>query len=149
MSGARTSYLIRGCRIWDLHEVSEIEKASFPDPYDKPTFLRLLLWEPRGFLVAEDKETILGYVIASSGHGSGLIASIAVSPNHKRIGIGSTLMRAALDYLVRKVTEVNLQVSVRNTAAIDLYVKFSFRETGRVQEYYPNGDDALVMTRQI
>jgi ribosomal-protein-alanine N-acetyltransferase len=149
MSDARANYAIRGCRISDLHQVAEIEKVSFPDPYDKATFLRFLVWERKGFLVAEDQGTILGYVIASSGHGSGLIASIAVSPNYKQKGIGSTLMRAALDYLIGKVREVKLQVSVRNTAAIGLYIKFSFREAGRLQGYYPNGDDALLMTRQF
>ena len=149
LNGARINYTIRGCRISDLHEVAEIEKVSFPDPYDKATFLRFLVWENEGFLVAEDQGRILGYVIASSGQGSGLIASIAVSPNYKRMGIGSTLMRAALDYLIGKVREVKLQVSVTNTAAIDLYIKFFFRETGRIQRYYPNGDDALLMTRQF
>jgi ribosomal protein S18 acetylase RimI-like enzyme len=58
-------------------------------------------------------------------------------------------MRAALDYLIGKVREVKLQVSVRNTAAIGLYIKLSFREAGRLQGYYPNGDDALLMTRQF
>ena len=149
LNGAHTNYAIRGCRISDLQAVAKIEKVSFPDPYDKATFLRFLVWENEGFLVAEDQGRIVGYVIASSGHGSGLIASIAVSPNYTRMGIGSTLMRAALGYLIGKVREVKLQVSVTNTSALDLYVKFSFRETGRIPRYYPNGDDAVLMMRQF
>jgi ribosomal-protein-alanine N-acetyltransferase len=150
IAGGRMNYTIRECRLSDLHEVSEIENVSFPDPYDKATFLRFLVWEHRGFLVAEGEGRILGYVIALTGHGFGLISSIAVSPTYKRMGIGSRLMRAALDFLVGKVPKVTLQVSVKNAAAIDLYVKkFSFRETARIAGYYPNGDDAILMTMQF
>ena len=126
--------------------VLQIEKISFPDPYDRDTFSYFLRSEPGGFLVVHDGDgTILGYVIASSRYGYGLVMSIAVLPDQKRRGIGSMLMQAALNYLRSKVRQVYLQVSTTNAEAIAFYRKFSFHETGRISKYYPNGDDAVVM----
>jgi ribosomal-protein-alanine N-acetyltransferase len=142
---------IRRSRFSDLGEILKIEKASFPDPYDRPTFLHLLLSEPGGFLVAEEKGAIVGYVVTTTGSGRGLIVSIAVSADHKRRGIGAKLLQEALDYLVdRRIEQVELQVRVTNTAAIQMYEKkFSFHISHRIRRYYQNGEDALVMVRRF
>jgi [ribosomal protein S18]-alanine N-acetyltransferase len=142
---------IRRSRFSDLDEILKIEETSFPDPYDRPTFLHLLLSEPGGFLVAEEKGIILGYVVATTGEGRGLIVSIAVSYDHKRRGIGAKLLHEALAYLVdRRVEQVELQVGATNTAAIQMYEKkFYFHFSHRIRRYYHNGEDALVMVRQL
>ncbi len=124
----------------------EIENASFPDPYDRLTFSHIVQSEPDGLLVSEADGAVVGYVIASAEGGTGLIISIAVSKTRRGRGVGSMLMRAALDYLSGKVKRVDLQVSLKNKEAIDLYRKFSFQERRRIPGYYSNGDDALAMT---
>lgn len=140
-------YSIRPCRDGDLSRIVEIEKAAFPDPYDRSIFTQLLRAEPGGFLVAEGGGKVLGYVTAVSRGGDATIYSIAVSNDRRRSGIGRGLMNAELSYLSRKAESVYLQVSVNNPAAIALYKEFSFVELGRIRRYYPNGDDALVMRR--
>lgn len=45
---------------------------------------------------------------------------------------------------------MHLLVAAGNEAAIGLYRKHSFVETGRVvKKYYPNGDDAVEMAREL
>jgi ribosomal-protein-alanine N-acetyltransferase len=138
------SLLLRTCTERDLDAVLKIEAESFPDPYDLETFSQLLRYEPDGFLVAEGKDGILGYAASSARYG--LIFSLAVSADHRRSGIGRKLMNGVLDYLRGRADSVLLQVRVSNTAAIQLYRKFGFREEGRVQRYYPDGEDALAMS---
>lgn len=138
-------FSIRRCKLGDLTWIVEIEKAAFPDPYDRSTFLQLLELEPDGFLVAEGQGRLLGYVAAVARGGEAMIYSIAVAPEYRRTGVGRELMRTELGCLSKKANSVDLQVSVKNNAAIALYKQFYFVEVGRIRGYYRNGDDAIVM----
>lgn len=143
-------FTIRPCRPEDLDHILVLEKESFPsDAFDRETFSWILSVEPGGFLVAESGERLLGYVAAVSRSGEGAIYSIAVRPGSRRKGVGIALMRAALDYLSTKVRRVYLQVSVNNGPAIALYEGLSFSKVGRLRRYYPNGDDAFLMSAEI
>ena len=144
---AEPSYRIRRCTDGDLDDVLRIENESFSDPYDRDIFSQLLRSEPEGFLVTEGEGDVLGYVASSARYG--LIFSLAVSAAHRRKGIGWMMMDAALRYLRGRTPRVTLQVRVGNAAAIDLYRRFSFREEGTVRRYYPDGEDALVMTLNL
>ncbi len=143
---SRPSYRIRECVEKDLVDVLKIENESFTDPYDMEIFSQLLRSEPEGFLVA-DGGGILGYVAASARYG--LILSLAISPSHRRKGIGAALLDSVLRYLRGRTSRVTLQVRVGNSAAIALYRRFSFREEGRLRRYYPDGEDALVMSSDL
>jgi ribosomal-protein-alanine N-acetyltransferase len=106
----------------------------------------LLDQEPGGFLVAEYGDDLVGYVAAACRSGEGIIWSIAVSEKSRGRGIGRSLMESELVYLSEKVSRINLQVSVKNSAAISLYTSLSFKEIGRIKRYYSNGDDAFIMS---
>jgi ribosomal-protein-alanine N-acetyltransferase len=139
---------IRAFRNEDLNQVMAIEEASFPDPYSEPFFWWLKLQVGERFIVAE-KGKIVGYAISEIHRGRGHIISMAVSPDCRRAGIGSTLLRESIARLELKVREIYLEVRSGNEAAIKLYEKFSFRRTSEVRKrYYPDGEDALVMARQ-
>jgi len=145
-----TNLVLRACRYEDLDKVLAIERASYPDsPYARTDFDIFLLVAKKGFLVACQGDSLLGYVIATEKGGSGLIQSVAVSPESRRKHVGRALMTAALDYLAKSERAV-LQVDPSNESAISLYHKLSFRETGsRIRGYYPNGNDAIEMVREL
>lgn len=145
---SRGSVIIRQCRPGDLDQVLGIERAAFPDPYDRFTFAQLLELDPRGFLVAE-REELLGYVAGVADKEEAMIYSIAVAEGNRRTGIGERLLSAELNYFSEKARRVYLQVSVKNSAAISLYRRFSFVEMGRIRKYYRNGDDALIMSLDL
>jgi len=139
---------LRACRYGDLNRVLAIEKAAFPDsPYSRLDFAFFLARPGSDFTVAVLDGQSVGYVIAVSNASGGMIQSIAVSPDFRRGGIGEALMKSALGSL-SKYREVYLLVERNNVAAISLYRKFSFKETGTVREgYYRNGADAIEMVR--
>jgi ribosomal protein S18 acetylase RimI-like enzyme len=79
--------------------------------------------------------------------GAGKIWSIAVSPEFRRQGIGEALLKAAVNHLAM-YERTYLLVDSNNVAAISLYHKISFTETGKIiKEYYRDGDDAVEMAR--
>jgi [ribosomal protein S18]-alanine N-acetyltransferase len=143
--------VLRPCEFKDLPRVGQIERASFPErPYTRLDFAYYLLVAREGFIVATEDGQVTGYVIALSQGGEGSVQSIAVSPDSRRKGVGELLMRGAIAHLSGKAGRAHLLVSAKNEAALRLYRKLSFEETGRVvRRYYPNGDDALEMSRGL
>jgi ribosomal-protein-alanine N-acetyltransferase len=146
-----SGYMLRPFELRDLGQVSRVEEASFPErPYSKMDFLSCLLIAREGFIVAVKDGSVIGYVIAMGGGGAGLIQSIAVSPESRGKGIGEMLMKSATEHLARRFRRVSLLVDADNERAIQLYHRLSFSETGRIIErYYPNGDDAIEMAKEL
>ncbi len=141
---------IRKCTTKNLNRVIEIERKSFKYPYP-PSLFR---WYMRNglFLVAEENEKIVGYVIGmkkglkekkEEESKGGLIASIAVLPNFRRKGIGTSLM----EKMVGEMEEVEIQVRKNNRDAIKFYEKLGFIEKSLVENYYQDGEDAIVMKK--
>ena len=143
----------------DLVTVHRIEKAAFPQPWPFSAFERYM--DEPGFLVAEreaadaddpDEAQVVGYVVADTvpNHGSplGHVKDIAVDPDHRGEGIGSTLLDSALDVLDDvDAGSVKLEVRATNDGAISLYREFDFEHRRTIPNYYGNGEDALVMVR--
>ena len=143
--------VLRPCGFKDLEQVCRLEGASFAgDAYGRAEFLFFLATARDGFVVACEGDKVVGYVIATDREGHGLVQSIAVSPEFRRRGIGWMLMRSAMGHLARRFERVYLQVDSKQDAAIGLYRKLAFGETGKVlKRYYPNGDDAVEMAREL
>ncbi len=134
---------LRPCRFRDLRRVMEIENESFTDPYPWDEFAAHLLLRQRGFVVACQGGEVVGYVLAAREEGGeGWIRSIAVVPEFRRRGAGTALMEAAMESLVG-CDSVSLLARRSNEAAMALYRKFSFTETGMVKGYYRDGEDAV------
>lgn len=141
----------------DLIAIHRIEKAAFPQPWPYSAFERYL-GEP-GFLVAErddpdadETRVLVGYVVADTipNHGSplGHVKDIAVDPDHRGEGVGSTLLERALDVLDdADAVSVKLEVRATNERAISVYRDFEFEHRRTIANYYGNGEDALVMVR--
>ncbi|HUI86561.1 MAG TPA: GNAT family N-acetyltransferase [Nitrososphaerales archaeon] len=145
MSGRVT---VRPCRIGDLDRVVAIENESFTDPYPWAEFAAHILSRRSGFVVACIDGEVAGYVLAArEASGEGWIKSIAVIPRFRRSGVGAALVEAAMGSLAG-CDRVRLLVRRSNEAAMALYRKFSFGETGVVIErYYPDGEDAVEFER--
>lgn len=136
----------------DLLAVLRIERASFPQPWPLAAFERFV--GQRSFLVAETDGTIVGYVVADvttdDGRHVGHVKDIAVHREYRNRGIGSTLLERALGILTASGTRTaRLEVRASNQAAVGLYRSFGFDQRHTISEYYENGEDALVMVKQL
>ncbi|ELY83380.1 ribosomal protein S18-alanine N-acetyltransferase [Natrinema pallidum] len=136
----------------DLLAVVRIENESFPQPWPYDAFERFL-GEP-AFLVAETDGVIAGYVVADVtqqiGRALGHVKDIAVHPDYRGDGIGSTLLSRSLGVLAAHgAGTVKLEVRRSNDGAKQLYREFDFDPLRRVPEYYANGEDAIVMIRKL
>jgi [ribosomal protein S18]-alanine N-acetyltransferase len=87
-----------------------------------------------------------GMIIARVAADESEILTLAVSPGQRRRGIGSRLLRLAMDRAAeRGAMSMFLEVAMTNDAARALYAALGFAEAGRRLGYYAGGTDALVL----
>ncbi len=78
------------------------------------------------------------------------LVAVAVAPDCRRMGIGDRLMTAGLRMAEERLVEqVILHTGVDNLAAQALFEKHGFALSGRKERFYPNGQNALMMTRAM
>ena len=97
-------------------------------------------------LVAEEREKICGFVDAtvSEWNLAVLINNLAVAAAYRRQGIGSRLLRAALDWgRQKKLRAALLDTPTKAHPAICLYQKHGFTFCGFNDQLYPNHDIAM------
>jgi ribosomal-protein-alanine N-acetyltransferase len=134
-------------RIDDIPAVHRIECSLFPDPWPERSFRTEVMDRKISFpYVAEANDTIIGYIICWYYLKELHIGNIAVAKSDQGKGIGKFLLKKILesfhDYQI-----AYLEVRENNTVAINLYQSFGFIPTYRRRRYYPNGEDAIVMTK--
>lgn len=153
-----TKYVIRRAERQDIPAVIRINRLTLPENYPEWFFYEHLERWGDAFYIAVVGGEVVGYVMSRVEHGisvfnsfklvrKGHIVSIAVLPEHRRKGIGTALMKAALKSLreIYGCDEVYLEVRVSNTPAIRMYERLGFKKVKIVPMYYLDGEDAYIM----
>jgi ribosomal-protein-alanine acetyltransferase len=128
-----------GCAA-DLDDVAAIQAAS-PEA---------ALWDVRDYLaydfrVAICDNRVTGFLVSrSAGPDECEILNVAVSPDFRRMGVGSALVASLLAGFRGAVF---LEVRASNHAAVDLYKSLCFKEVGRRSDYYQEPPDAAIVMK--
>jgi ribosomal-protein-alanine N-acetyltransferase len=145
----------------DLPSVTEINQTCLPENYTDIFFADLFRRYPETFVVAEEDGKIAGYImcrvevgLSSIGLGGlvkkGHVVSVAVLPEHRRKGVGETLVTQAMEGMRKyNAKQCYLEVRVTNQEAVSLYKKLGFEVTRTIHGYYADGEDAFVMTIKL
>ncbi|KZX15192.1 mycothiol acetyltransferase [Methanobrevibacter cuticularis] len=135
--------IIREFRPFDLRRVHEIEKMSFSEPYEIE-ILKQLFDMGSGFLVAQQKNLIVGYIIFwAIEEDQGHIISLAVDPKYKRLKVGSQLLKTTIDIFKNfNIFKISLEVKSQNKEAITFYKSLGFKCREKISNYYEDGSDA-------
>jgi len=150
-------HVIRPVKLDDVVMVSEIEEASFPDPWDRAIFeemashsgtVKTRSGESVLMCVMEEEGRVTGYVVwQQAGRGSiGTVLNIAVKRECRRRGHGRFLMAHTIEAMRRSGLRVcRLEARESNMAARLLYESLGMTPAGRRPGYYGN-EDAIVYT---
>lgn len=133
-----------------IAEINELEKLCFSLPWSRQALISQLPDDMHMFIAAiGDDGQVLGYVGMMYVLDEGYISNVAVSPEHRRLGIADALINALIDRANDKdLSFVTLEVRKSNVPAIELYIKNGFSEVGRRKNYYTKPtEDAILMTR--
>lgn len=135
----------------DILRISELEKECFPQ---EPWSFQMLAssFESEAFygIVAEDGGEIIGYGGITVTFDTADIANVAVTEAFRKSGVGSSILTKLLKIAESKgAKKVFLEVRVSNSAAMSMYLKFGFKGVHARTRYYANGEDCLVMTKEL
>lgn len=142
---------IRTMKLADVKEVAALERTIFKDPWSEQSFEYEVVDNKLCFaLVAVMNGRVIGYSVCWRIADEMHLANIAVSPNHRRKGVGKKLLEIALEEAHRgRCNYVHLEVRKSNRAAISLYEKFDFKKVAIRPRYYRCGEDAILMEKVL
>jgi ribosomal protein S18 acetylase RimI-like enzyme len=137
----------------DFESLHEVDGRVFGDlAYPYFTLRQLFDAFPACWLVAASPTRLVGYSfgVPSTDNTFAWLFGLAVDPNHRNRGYGTTLTRGTLTLLgTMGVETVYLTVEPANHPAIRLYRSFGFSETEYRKNYFGAGEHRLVMTRRL
>jgi len=148
------AFQIRQASPADLSALLQLEEASFSS--DRLSRRRLRHWigaANGSLLVAVDPAgTLLGSCLLLTRRNSrkARLYSIATAANARGRGLGAALLREAEQQARnRDCTQMFLEVAEDNRAALALYQREGYTQTGFLPHFYEDGRDALRLTKQI
>ena len=134
-------------RLEDIDAMLKIEKKSFHSHWSRQTFVDEFSSDNGHYVAIKDGGKILGYsgfrYVLDEGH----ITTLAVSPRHRKKGVGTKLITQLIaDAKDKGLKKLYLEVRQSNIGAQKIYKKLGFKILDRRREYYQHpSEDALVM----
>jgi ribosomal-protein-alanine N-acetyltransferase len=133
----------------DLPRVIELEHKIFPDPWPDNSFrLEIRNRNVSRPCVLEKDSIICGYAILWQFAGELHIGNFAIDTDLQNKGFGSFFLEEILNKH-KKLHTAFLEVRISNKAAIALYEKFGFKKLYERENYYRDGETAVVMERSF
>jgi [ribosomal protein S18]-alanine N-acetyltransferase len=134
----------------DLAKVLKVERAGFSHPWTEAMLLAELDNPQASIDLLWQGESLAAYLCSWFVCGELHILNLVTAPQYRRRG----LARCLLDHVVARcrpdgLEQVLLEVRIGNQAAIALYEYYGFSREGVRKRYYPDGEDALLMTLKI
>ncbi|HUJ12620.1 MAG TPA: ribosomal protein S18-alanine N-acetyltransferase [Thermoanaerobaculia bacterium] len=134
----------------DLDAVHRLEVDSFPAPWRREFFESELSGDSRLHFIARRKGRLVGYVFAMWFFDEMHVNKIAVASSDRRSGIANALMQRCLDFArANGISTISLEVRQSNRGAQEFYRQLGFTTNHVRPRYYPDGEAAVVMVKEI
>ena len=140
----------RSWKFEDILKISELEKECFSEPWTYRMFVEgfssKLFY---GVCAVEDGE-IVGYACDTVLFENAEVDNIAVAESCRRRGVGKKLLKKLeTEAKERGARVILLEVRVSNAPAMTMYLKEGFKGIYVRPRYYPDGEDAVVMQKEL
>lgn len=142
----------------DVRIIAEIERYSFPKPWD-PDIFRYMALHPRGaptttgsllhMIVLAQGQDIISYAVWEEKCNEGHLMNLAVAPQHRNKGFGKLILRGIVDNMRQKgIVRLELEVRENNAIARRLYEGEGMMPAGRVEGFY-GATDAIIYSLDL
>ena len=131
-------------------QIALLEQECFADPWSEQSIASELHNPLSLWLVAQEGQTLLGYVGSQTCLDETDMMNIAVSPASRRQGVARALIEALVSALrERGSKQLTLEVRASNGPARQLYESLGFLQVGLRKNYYRNPkEDALILRKE-
>lgn len=134
-----------------MFSVIKLASETLTEHYNPSLFNYFYETFPEGFWVAEKLQKIVGFIVGGKTIiDTARILMLAVSEKHRKLGIGSTLLKNFLrEMALQNIKHVELEVKTENKQALKFYQKHGFKVEEVISKFYQNGEDAYLMKKTI
>lgn len=131
-------------------QIALLERECFADPWSQQSIASELHNPLSLWLVAQEGQTLLGYVGSQTCLDETDMMNIAVSPASRRQGVARALIEALVSALREHGSkQLTLEVRASNGPARQLYESLGFLQVGLRKNYYRNPkEDALILRKE-
>jgi len=145
-----TDLMIEPVGVEDIAAVHALEQRCFPAPWRREFFESEVTNPGRFNLAARREGSIIGYLFAAWFADEMHINKIAVDERLRRQGIALALMKRCTAFgIAQGVTSMWLEVRQSNREAQQFYHHLGFEAEYIRKGYYPDGEAAVVMTKDL
>jgi len=141
--------VIRDYDVKDFRDIVEIDAEAFGNRnpvYDTYVYVTF----GSDLIVADTGGKVVGYIALMDLGKDAKIISFAVKKEFRRKGIGTKLLKTAIERCKQRGKErILLEVRVSNTVAQRLYKKNGFKIVDVIPNYYNDGEDAYLMALDL
>jgi [ribosomal protein S18]-alanine N-acetyltransferase len=135
----------------DVESVARLEAESFPAPWRREFFESEVRANGRfNRVVRDSRGELVAYVFAMHFLDEMHVNKIAVADAWRRRGIAAMLMQLCFDFARGNgLRTISLEVRASNDGAREFYRRLDFVPVYTRRRYYPDGEDAVVMTAAV
>ena len=141
----------------DFEDLIAMDQACFPKTiaYGRREMKTYLQSEGSHCIVAEIAGTeipgtVAGFILTERSNEFAHVITLDVLESFRRQSVGSGLLEAAeREASSRGVAIMYLETATTNKAAIALWKKHGYRESGTIENYYGRGQDAFEMLKRL
>lgn len=140
--------IIRSIAENDLVDLNCLHESLFKQPFE---FIDYIKDKPFHYgIVLEKDGAVIGYLVGQIIFEMADLYYVAIHPEYRGNQFGKRLVEKFIeDTKVNGGEKISLEVRVSNQSAISLYEKFEFIKIGTRRRYYADGEDALLMNRNL
>lgn len=152
-----TYFQNHGDRHWPapakIQQIFQLDQEDFPFPWSQSTWEKLESQSAHVSLaLLHQGQSLNGFSLFRPDHpgSTAHLDKIVISRDLRKKGIGRWLLKDSMEQLeLQGIRNFTLEVEEDNQSAFDLYKGLGFIELHRVEKYYSNGQNALVMQRTL
>ena len=130
--------------------IVDFYKENFNDGWNKQMLLSAFEGQRYfsiGVFFGDELVGVIGYTLLLDDAD---IESVVVKESFKRQGIASALIDLAIiDIIKNRKQKIFLEVRKSNLPAINLYTKCGFSELSVRKKYYADGEDAIILVKDL
>ena len=135
---------------YDLSLIKDILIDDFDDFWTYDVLQEELNNPNSEYFVAKLENNILGFAGIWKAVDDVHITDIVVKKSNRQTGIGSKLLEKLIQTAKsQNFNSITLEVNEHNQPAINLYLKYGFKNVGFRKKYYNNKGNAIIMTKEL
>jgi ribosomal-protein-alanine N-acetyltransferase len=134
-----------------IGQILPIENDCYSDPWNSSHFLyEIYNQHSKSYVALSEHDSVYGYIITHHILDNISVLNLTVNKSCRRTGVASKLLMHVSDIAKNEnVNTIDLEVRKSNIIALSLYRKEQFEILGERRNFYSDGEDAIIMRKNI